>query len=196
MFPEFLSTQSNGEEDPTERKGEVTGDVNILGVEDPMKREPAIDDVAVVDVEVNEGRRRNEYRVDVASWEKFPTPCMERIDPGVVDPSPILELELSQTRESEFERFDDDVQYAILFDCPPERPPAQRPSEPLKHPDANWMPFENVEVPVVDVILRRCALNPPEKVDVEFVPLTSRNPDRVEVAFVFDVVRKSDSRTP
>ena len=56
-FPEFLSTQRRGDDDPTDRNGEVTG-LNMEGVEEPMKNDPAIDDVAVVDVDVKLGRER------------------------------------------------------------------------------------------------------------------------------------------
>lgn len=58
------------------------------------------------------------------------------------------------------------------------------------------MPFENVDVAVVEVMERRDAESPPENVDVEFVPLTSMNPERVEVAFAFEEVKKDDSMIP
>lgn len=110
MFPEFLSTQSRGEEDPTERKGDVTGFVNILGVDDPIKKDPAMEEVAIVDVPVKFGRLKAVYMVEVESFVKFATPCIERIDPGVdVPPSPILLVELFHTRLSVFERAEDDV---------------------------------------------------------------------------------------
>ena len=57
-FPEFLSTQRRGDDDPTDRNGDTTGFVNMEGVDDPMKNEPAIDDVAVVDVDVRLGMER------------------------------------------------------------------------------------------------------------------------------------------
>lgn len=67
MFPEFLSIQSKGEDDPTAKNGEVMGLVKIEGVDDPMKNDPAIDDVACVDVDVKLGRLRAVYMDDVAS---------------------------------------------------------------------------------------------------------------------------------
>ena len=134
--------------------------------------------------------------VDVASCAKFAIPCNERRDPGVVVPMPRKELALSHVREFEFERADDDVQNATLFCCPPERPLTHDPVPSLKHPPDNWMPFANVEVADVDVILMRFDANPPSNVDVEFVPLTSMKPRRVDVAFVFDVVMKSVSNPP
>lgn len=131
----------------------------------------------------------------MASGTKFPIPCMERRDPGVVVPSPNRELVLSQTRLLLLVRADDDVHIAILFACPPESPPTQLPSDPLKHPFWSWMPFENDDVADDDVILRILAVSPPENVDVELVPVTSRNPLNVDVPCVFEVVMILASRS-
>ncbi|KKU02818.1 MAG: hypothetical protein UX24_C0025G0002 [Candidatus Giovannonibacteria bacterium GW2011_GWB1_45_9b] len=49
------------------------------------------------DVARNPGAVRPVYNVDVAAW-KFPTPCIERIDPGVVVESPKRLAESSQNR--------------------------------------------------------------------------------------------------
>ena len=99
----------------------------------------------------------------------------------MVVPMPSRELVLSHERLFEFERADDDVQNAILFDCPPESPPTQLPSWPLKHPFWSWMPFENVDVAVVDVTDMVFADRPPWYVEVEFVPVTLRKPESDEV---------------
>ena len=62
---------------------------------------------------------------------------------------------------------------------PPALPPTQVPFT-AKHPPAMLIPFANVEV-ALPATLRFCIETLPEKVEVEFVPVTFTNPLIVEV---------------